>query len=158
MKIEVGDTAPDFTLYSSEKKQITLSDQKGQSIVLLFFPLAFTDTCTKELCSVRDNISWYNSVNAKVFGISVDALHTLAKFKEDQQLNFTLLSDFNKDVSRLYNTIYELFGYNMKGVAKRSAFVIDKDGVIKYAEVLENAGEIPDFSKIQDVLAILNNI
>ena len=152
MKIEVGDTAPDFTLYSSEKKQITLSDQKGQSIVLLFFPLAFTDTCTKELCSVRDNISWYNSVNAKVFGISVDALHTLAKFKEDQQLNFTLLSDFNKDVSRLYNTIYELFGYNMKGVAKRSAFIVDKDGKIAYEEILEDAGQLPNFDKIKEIL------
>lgn len=87
-----------------------------------------------------------------MFGISVDALHTLAKYKEDQQLNFTLLSDFNKDVSRLYESIYEQFGYNMKGVSKRSAFVIDKEGIIQYAEVLENAGEIPDFNKIKIAL------
>lgn len=155
MKIEIGQTAPDFTLYDSEKKQVTLSDLKGQPVLLLFFPLAFTSTCTKELCSVRDNIAWYNHVNARVLGISVDALHTLAKYKEDQQLNFTLLSDFNKDVSRAYNSIYEMFGYNMKGVSKRSAFVIDKDGIVRYAEVLENAGELPDFEAIQKTLTEL---
>ena len=91
-----------------------------------------------------------------MFGISVDALQTLAKFKEDQQLNFTLLSDFNKEVSRAYGSIYEMFGFNMKGVSKRSAFVIDKDGIVRYAEVLENAGEVPDFKKIQDCLKSLN--
>jgi peroxiredoxin len=152
MKIELGQPAPDFTLYASDKTQVTLSQLKGQNVLLLFFPLAFTSTCTKELCSIRDNIGWYNNVNAKVFGISVDALHTLAKYKEDQKLNFTLLSDFNKDVSRLYDTIYEMFGYNMKGVSKRSAFVIDKEGIVRYAEVLENAGLIPDFAAINKTL------
>ena len=156
MKIEVGQSAPDFTLYDSSKKKVTLSEQKGHAVLLLFFPLAFTSTCTKELCAVRDNIAWYNNANAKVFGISVDALHTLAKYKEEQQLNFTLLSDFNKDVSALYGSLYEMFGYNMKGVSKRSAFVIDKDGMVRYAEVLENAGEIPDFEAIKKTLDRLN--
>ncbi len=156
MSIEIGQPAPDFTLYDSEKKKLTLSALKGQPVLLLFFPLAFTSTCTAELCSVRDDLSWYNNVRARVFGISVDALHTLARYKEDQQLNFTLLSDFNKDVSRDYGSLYEQFGYNMKGVSKRSAFVIDKNGIVRYAEVLENAGEIPDFSKIREVLAGLN--
>ena len=156
MKIEIGQPAPDFTLFDSEKKQVTLSDIKGHNVLLLFFPLAFTSTCTKELCSVRDNIAWYNNADAKVFGISVDALHTLAKYKEDQQLNFTLLSDFNKDVSRLYDSIYEIFGYNMKGVSKRSAFVIDKSGIVRYAEVLDNASEVPNFETIQKVLNGLN--
>jgi peroxiredoxin len=156
MKIVVGQAAPDFSLYDSNKKKVTLSENKGQPVLLLFFPLAFTSVCTKELCSIRDNIAWYNAINAKVFGISVDALQTLAKFKEDQQLNFTLLSDFNKDVSRAYDSIYELFGYNMKGVSKRSAFVIDKEGIIQYAEVLENAGEMPDFEQIQKIIAGLD--
>ncbi len=156
MNIEIGQAAPDFTLFDSEKKQVILSEQRGSTTLLLFFPLAFTSTCTAELCSVRDNIGWYNNVNAKIFGISVDALQTLAKYKEDQQLNFTLLSDFNKEVSRAYNSIYEMFGYNMKGVSKRSAFVIDKDGIIRYAEVLENAGEQPNFEAIQQVLKQLN--
>jgi glutaredoxin-dependent peroxiredoxin len=156
MSILVGQPAPDFTLFASDKKQVTLSEQKGQNILLLFFPLAFTSVCTAELCSVRDTISWYNQVNAKVFGISVDALHTLAKFKEDQQLNFTLLSDFNKEVSKAYGSLYEVFGYNMKGVSKRSAFVIDKQGMVQYAEVLDNAGEVPDFTKIRELLERLN--
>ena len=148
MNIEIGQPAPDFTLYDSTKNKITLSDMKGQNVLLLFFPLAFTSTCTAELCSVRDNISFYNNVNAKVFGISVDSLHTLAKYKADQNLNFTLLSDFNKDVSLLYGSLYEKFSYNMKGVSKRSAFVIDKDGIVRYAEVLENASEQPNFKNI----------
>lgn len=156
MSVVTGQSAPDFTLFDSEKKQVTLSDLKGNNVLLLFFPLAFTSVCTTELCSVRDNINWYNNVHAKVFGISVDALQTLAKFKDDQQLNFTLLSDFNKDVSRLYDSIYETFGYNMKGVSKRSAFIIDKEGIVRYAEVLENAGELPNFEAIQEVLKSLN--
>ena len=152
MNIEVGQPAPEFTLYDSTKNKITLSDMKGENVLLLFFPLAFTSTCTAELCSIRDNISFYNNVNAKVFGISVDSLHTLAKYKSDQNLNFTLLSDFNKDVSLLYGSLYEMFGYNMKGVSKRSAFVIDKDGIIRYAEVLENAGEQPNFKNLTLIL------
>jgi len=156
MKIEIGQAAPDFSLYNSEKKQVRLSELKGKNVLLLFFPLAFTSTCTAELCSVRDNISWYNNANATVFGISVDALHTLAKYKEEQQLNFTLLSDFNKDVSTAYGSIYEMFGYNMKGVSKRSAFVIDKEGMVRYAEVLDNAGDLPNFEAIQKILETLN--
>ena len=148
MKLEIGQAAPDFTLYDSTKNKVTLSELRGQNVLLLFFPLAFTSTCTAELCSVRDNISFYNNVNAKVFGISVDSLHTLAKYKADQNLNFTLLSDFNKDVSSLYGSLYEMFGYNMKGVSKRSAFVIDKEGIVRYAEILENAGEQPNFKNI----------
>jgi peroxiredoxin len=152
MKIEIGQTAPDFTLYDSAKNKITLSDLHGQNILLLFFPFAFTGTCTAELCSIRDNISFYNNVNAKVFGISVDSLHTLAKFKAEQNLNFTLLSDFNKDASSLYGSLYEMFGYNMKGVSKRSAFVIDKNGIVRYVEVLENASEQPNFKNITLIL------
>ena len=155
MKIEPGQAAPDFTLFDSTKNKVTLSDLRGQNVLLLFFPLAFTSTCTAELCSVRDNISFYNNVNAKVFGISVDSLHTLAKYKADQNLNFTLLSDFNKEVSSLYGSLYETFGYNMKGVSKRSAFVIDGKGIIRYAEILENAGEQPNFRNITLTLETL---
>lgn len=156
MAIYIGQTAPDFTLYNSEKQKLTLSDLRGKNVLLLFFPLAFTSTCTEELCHMRDNLSWYNDANASVFGISVDALHTLAKYKSDQQFNFTLLSDFNKEVSRMYETIYELWAYNMKGVSKRSAFIIDKEGFIRYAEVLEDASKVPDFEAIRNVLKGLN--
>lgn len=156
MKIEVGQPAPDFTLYDSGKKLVTLSNLKDQNVLLLFFPLAFTSTCTKELCSVRDSIVWYNDAHATVLGISVDSLHTLAKYKEEQKLNFTLLSDFNKDTSTAYGSIYETFGYNMKGVSKRSAFVIDKKGIVQYAEVLENASDVPNFAAIQQTLMKLS--
>ena len=152
MHIQVGQPAPDFTLYDSSKKQITLSEQKENNVLLLFFPFAFSSVCTAELCTMRDNLSLYNKMDAKVFGISVDSLYTLAKFKDDQKLNFTLLSDFNKEVSRMYDSLYEHFSYGMRGVSKRSAFVIDKDGVVQYAEVLENAGAQPDFHAIQEKL------
>lgn len=156
MNIETGKSASDFTLYDSEKKQVTLSDFKGHNVLLLFFPQAFTSVCTKELCEIRDNIAVYNSLDAKVFGISVDSVFTLNKFKEDQHLNFPLLSDFNKQVSGLYDSIYTDWILGMKGVSKRAAFVIDKNGFVQYAEVLENAGEVPDFEKIKNILASLD--
>lgn len=156
MKIEPGQQAPDFSLYDSERKIVTLSGLRGENVLLLFFPAAFSSTCTKELCSVRDNISLFNQVNAKVFGISVDMLYTLAKFKEDQKLNFSLLSDFNKEVSESYGSLYEKFSYGMKGVSKRSAFIIDKNGTVRYAEVLENASDVPDFDAILESLKLLN--
>lgn len=156
MKIETGQKAPDFVLYDSEKNKVGLSDFKGKNVLLLFFPQAFTGTCTKELCSVRDNITDYNNVNAQVLGISVDSIFTLAKYKEEQKLNFPLLSDFNKEVSEDYGSLYDTFVFDMKGVSKRSAFVIDKEGIVKYAQVLENAGDIPDFKAINEVLTTLN--
>lgn len=148
--------APDFSLFDSEKKKVTLSDLKGSNVLLLFFPLAFTSTCTKELCEVRDNISFYNQVNAVVLGISVDSLYSLARYRKDQDLNFALLSDFNKEVSALYGSLYDSFSYNMRGVSKRSAFLVDREGVIQYAEVLENAGQVPQFAEITRILEDLH--
>jgi glutaredoxin-dependent peroxiredoxin len=148
MPILPGQAAPDFTLFDSDKNPVQLSALQGQNVLLLFFPQSFTGVCTKELCSVRDNIALYNKANAKVFGISVDSVFTLGKFKEEQQLNFQLLSDFNKKISEAYDTIYHDWILDMKGVSKRSAFVIDRKGIVQYAEVLESAGDIPDFEKI----------
>lgn len=156
MKIEIGMHAPAFTLFDSEKNHVSLSNFAGQNVLLLFYPQAFTGVCTKELCAVRDNIGQYAQLNAVVLGISVDSVFTLAKFKEEQGYNFPLLSDFNKDVSHKYGSIYENFVFDMKGVSKRSAFVIDKDGIVRYAEVLENAGEMPSFDAIQSTLASLS--
>src|ERR1700749_4895600 len=110
--IQVGQQAPEFSLYDSDKQKVSLSDYKGKNVLLLFFPQAFTGTCTKELCSTRDNIALYNEANAQVFGISVDSIFTLAKYKEEQKLNFPLLSDFNKNVSTEYGTIYETFVFH----------------------------------------------
>lgn len=152
MPLTIGEKAPDFTLYDSDKNKVTLSDHIGSPILLLFFPFAFSKGCTEELCSIRDNYELYNQSKSKVFGISVDSLYTLAKFKADQKLNFTLLSDFNKEVSSLYNALHETFSYEMKGVSKRATFVINKEGVVTYAEVLENAGLQPNFSLINKAI------
>ncbi|MBE7173566.1 MAG: redoxin domain-containing protein [Williamsia sp.] len=151
--MEVGQKAPNFTLYDTEKTQVSLDSLRGKKVVLLFFPLAFTSVCTKELCNVRDNITEYADTNATVLGISVDSVYTLAKFKEEQQLNFPLLSDFNKEVSKKYDALYDNFAFDMKGVSKRAAYVIDTNGVVQYKEVLENAGHVPDFTAIQTTLS-----
>lgn len=152
MSIKKGDKGPLFTLYDSDKQEVNLSDYKGKSVVLLFFPLAFTGVCTDELCSVRDEKKAYDDLNAEVLALSVDSLFTLEQFKKAQGYNFKLLSDFNKEVSRAYGSLYEEFVLGMRGVSKRSAFVIDPTGVVRYAEVLDNAGEIPNFASIKAAL------
>ena len=118
-------------------------------------PQAFTSVCTKELCDVRDDIGRYSNDTAEVFGISVDSVFTLKKYKEEQHYNFPLLSDFNKEVSAAYDTLYAEWILGMKGVSKRSAFVIDKEGIVRYAEVLDSANDVPDFSAISQILADL---
>lgn len=157
MPITKGSQAPDFTLYDSDKTKVSLSDFKGnKNVLLLFFPLAFTSTCTDELCAVRDDIGRYSNANAQVLGISVDSVFTLAKYKEEQSYNFPLLSDFNKEISTAFETIYESFStMNMKGVGKRSAFIIDKEGIVQYAEVLNDAGDLPNFTAISNKLESL---
>jgi peroxiredoxin len=105
---------------------------------------------------VRDNLNVYTSLNAEVVGISVDSIFTLAKFKEEQQYNFPLLSDFNKTVSQAYGAFYEEFVFGMKGVSRRAAFVVDKNGTVQYAEVLESAGDLPNFDAIKEALSGLN--
>ena len=155
MQLSKGQSAPDFTLFNSEKNKVSLADYKGKNLVILFFPQAFTGVCTTELCSVRDNLNVYTSLNAAVVGISVDSIFTLAKFKEEQSYNFPLLSDFNKDVSQTYGSFYDEFVFDMKGVSRRAAFVVDGEGMIQYAEVLESAGDQPNFDAIKATLAEL---
>jgi peroxiredoxin len=152
MSINIGDLAPDFTLKSHQGGELQLSSLKGENVLILFFPFAFSGVCTKELCQTRDDLAFYNSVSAKVIGISVDSHFALAKFAEVNNLEFPLLSDFNKEVMTAYGAIYDDFIGYYKGVAKRSAFVVDKEGVVRYAEVLESAGDIPNFEAIQAVL------
>jgi peroxiredoxin len=156
MATAIGQKAPDFTLYDTDKNKVTLSEQKGNNVLILFFPLAFTSVCTTELCSVRDNIGIYNNAHARVFGISVDSLFTLNKFKTEQQLNFPLLSDFNKAAATAFGVLYETFpAFEMAGVSRRAAFIIDKEGVVRYAEVCATPGDLPNFTAIQETLATL---
>lgn len=153
MKISKGDKAPNFRLQNTKGKKVELYDliESCNKVLLLFFPLAFSSTCTKELCITRDNMKLYNSLDTHVVGISVDSFFALKEYKKSQNLNFTLLSDFNRTASEDYGVLYEDY-YGMAGVSKRSAFVIGADKIVEYVEVLEDAGKLPDFDAICEIL------
>lgn len=157
MALEPGTEAPDFTLQNSEGERVSLTDYTAEkNVVLLFFPLAFSGICTKELCTIRDSMKLYESLNAQVLGISVDSFFTLKEFKKSENLNFPLLSDFNKEVSEKYEALYDDY-YGMKGVSKRAAYIIDTESTIRYTEVLEDSGSLPNFDAIQKSLQELTN-
>lgn len=155
MSVEVGTQAPDFTLPNQEMKPVTLSEQlKRGPVVLAFFPAAFSGTCTAEMCTFRDSASELNAVNAVVVGVSVDTFFALKAWSDAQSLNFSLLSDFNKDVIRQYGVVNpDMIG--LKNIAKRSTFVIDRGGIVRYREVLEDARNEPDYAKVKQALASL---
>jgi peroxiredoxin len=147
MSVDVGSKAPDFTLMNQERQPVTLSQLKGKPVVLAFFPAAFSSVCEKELCTFRDSMTQLNQANAQVLGISTDTFFALKAFHEQQKLTFSLLSDFNKEVIRQYGVFNEdMIG--LKGIAKRAVFVIDKDGVVRHREVLEDARNEPDYQKV----------
>lgn len=151
MSYTIGDQITPFTLQNTEGIQVNIDDYKGRKVVILFFPLAFSSVCTDELCSIRDNMKMYDSLNTDILAISIDSFFSLKAFKASQNYNFTMLSDFNKEVSERFGVLSQDF-FGMKGVAKRSAFVLDEDHTIIHAEILEDAGMIPDFNKIQAAL------
>ncbi len=156
MSLQIGDVAPNFTLRNTSNETVTLSDFKGKSnVVLLFFPAVGTGVCEKELCSTRDSMKDYENLDAQVFGISVDSPFSQKLWVDKHKFNFALLSDFNKEVAPAYGAFYELWlagKWDLKGVAKRAAFVIDKNGLVQYTEVLENAGEEPNYNAVQETL------
>ena len=162
MSLQAGDKAPDFTLksknVSGEVQDISLSDYKGKNVVLLFFPQSFSGKCTEEMCSVSDGLNDYSDLNAEVIAISVDSVFTQEAWGKQNNIKFPLLSDFNEEVIQKYGTRYPDGGFvfDMNGVSKRSAFVIDKEGVIRYAEILESAGDLPNFDKIKETLQSLS--
>jgi len=156
MPLKIGDKAPDFSLLNSNVEKVSLSDFGGKNVVLLFFPLANTGVCTKEMCTFRDELKGYEDLDAQVLGVSVDSPFALQMWAEKNNYNFPLLSDFNKEVSASYDALCDIFApgkLDFKGVAKRSAFVIDKNGNIKYAEVLEDAGNEPSYEAIKKALS-----
>lgn len=155
MSVIKGDKVDNFTLKNTEGKDVSLTSMtKEKKTLLLFMPLAFSGTCTDELCQTRDNMKIYNSLSANVVAISVDSFFTLREFKKTNNLNFELLSDFNKEVSSQFGTLYSDF-YGLKGVSKRAAFIINREGVVEYAEILEDADRLPDFREIIKVLSNL---
>ena len=155
MSIDVGAKAPDFELPNEDREPVKLSEQlKSGPVVLAFFPAAFSSVCTTEMCKFRDSSSELNSVGAKVLGISVDTFFALKAWKDAEQLNFPLLSDFNKTVTAQYDVLNpDMIG--LKGIAKRAVFVIGRDGVVKHREVLEDARNEPDYAAVKQALASL---
>ena len=151
MAVDVGSRAPDFTLMNHDRQPVTLSGQRGRTVVLAFFPAAFSSVCTKELCTFRDSLTRLNQANAQVYGISVDTFFTLKAFRDQQSLTFPLLSDFNKEVIRQYGVFNEdMIG--LKGIAKRAVFVIDPGGVVQHREVLEDARNEPSYDRLFSAL------
>jgi peroxiredoxin len=155
MAVEVGAKAPDFTLTNQDRAQVTLSEElKKGPVVLAFFPAAFSGVCTTEMCTFRDQTSALNKVNAQVLGVSVDTFFSLKAWADQQKLNFPLLSDFNKDVIRQYGVVNpDMIG--LKDIAKRAVFVIDKNGVVRHREVLDDARNQPDYDKVTQALSAL---
>ena len=152
--VDVGTTAPDFTLVDQDRQPVKLSASRGTPVVLAFFPGAFSSTCTKELCTFNGRMDQLNAAHAQVYGISVDTFFTLKAFRDSQHLTFPLLSDFNKDVIRQYGVVNpDMIG--LKDISKRATFVIDRGGVVRHAEVLEDARNEPDYAKVKQTLASL---
>ena len=154
MSVDVGSKAPDFTLTNQDRQPVKLSDQRGKPVVLAFFPAAFSSVCTKELCTFRDSMAQLNAIQAQVYGISVDTFFTLKAFHDQQHYNFPLLSDFNKQAIRDYG-VYNEDMIGLKGIAKRAVFVLDKEGVVRHKEVLDDARNEPNYD---NVLSTLNTI
>lgn len=156
MALKVGDKAPDFTLFNQDGEPVSLSSFKGKNVVVLFFPGANTGVCTKEMCTFRDELKVFENLNAQVLGISVDLHFSLKMFHEKNNYNFPLLSDFNKKVIEKYDVVLNVFvpgKFDYLGVAKRAAFVVDNNGILKYVEVLASPDDEPNYAAIKKVLS-----
>ena len=154
MALKVGDKAPEFTMYDIEKKPRTLKEFSGKKLVLVFYPGAFTGVCTKEVCAFRDSLAVLNSVNAQVVAASTDSPFANRVFAEQNKLNFPVVSDVSKEVSRQYAGLYDQFsgipGYT---AAKRAVFVIDSGGTVKYAWISENPGVEPNYDEVKSAVS-----
>lgn len=163
MSIQIGDKAPDFTLVtktSSGPEVVKLSDEIGKSnIVLLFFPMAFTSVCSQEMCDISKGIGEYEALDAKVFGISGDNPFAQEIWAQKESITIPLLSDYEHSAAKAYGVAYEQFlpeaNLIMGGVSKRSAFVIDKEGIIRHLDVKDHPKDLPDFTVIKEVLGSL---
>jgi peroxiredoxin len=155
MAAEVGSKAPDFTLVNQDREPVKLSEQIGKgSIVLAFFPGAFSGVCTKEMCTLRDSMAQLNGLGAQVYGISTDTFFTLKAWGDQQKLGFPLLSDYNKEAIKAFDVVNpDMVG--LKNIAKRAVIVVDKGGVVRYRESLDDARNEPDYAKLKEALGKL---
>jgi glutaredoxin-dependent peroxiredoxin len=151
--VEIGEKAPDVELIDTERKPFKISDLKGKTAVLAFFPAAFSGTCTKEMCTFRDDLSNFENLGSAVVAISVDSPFSNKSFKTQSNLNFPLLSDYNKNAIKAYGIELPNFA-NMSGytAAKRSVFVLDKDGIIRWKWVSDNPGVEPNYSDVRSAV------
>ena len=158
MALDIGSRAPDFSLAPAPgpgPDRVTLSSFQGkQNVVVLFFPLAFSSTCTDEMCRMAEDYSTWQGLDAEILGVCVDSPFVTQRFAEETKAPFPILSDFNKEAMAAYDVMYDEF-HGMRGVAKRSAFVIDRDGTIRYVWVSEDAGVMPDFDAIREAVEAL---
>src|SRR5688500_18950646 len=155
MPVDTGSKAPDFTLPDQDRQATTLSEQLAKGpVVLAFFPAAFSGVCQKEMCTFRDSMAELSKVNAQVYGVSTDTFFALKAWDDQQKLGFPLLSDYNKDVIRKYGVVNpDMIG--LKDISKRAVFVIDRGGVVRHREVLDDARNEPDYGKVKQALASL---
>ena len=155
MSIAVGSKAPDFTLPDQDRKPVTLSETvKNGPVVLAFFPAAFSSTCQTEMCTFRDSLAELGASKGQVLGVSTDTFFALKAWADQQRLNFPLLSDYNKDVIRSYGVVNaDMIG--MKDIAKRAVFVIDREGMVRHSEVLDDARNEPNYEKVTALVASL---
>jgi glutaredoxin-dependent peroxiredoxin len=153
MAIQVGNKAPDFTLFDTEKKSCALSEFRGKKVVLAFYPGAFTGVCTKEMCALRDTMEKFNGFNTQVVGISVDAPFANKAFATQNNLQFPLLSDYSREVIRQYCGVHDDFA-GLKGytASKRAVFIVDGNGIVKYAWISEDPGIEPEYDAISIAL------
>lgn len=156
MAVEVGQSAPDFTLYDTDRKQRSLNEFKGKNVVLAFFPGAFTGVCTTEACAWRDQIDQFNSLNAQVVGISVDPPFAQKVWSDQNNVNYPFLSDFNRQVVNQYGlTFQNLAGLEGYVAANRAVLVLDKDGVVRYKWVAPNPGTEPNYDEVREAVSQL---
>jgi len=153
MSVTTGNKAPEFSLFDTERKSRSLSEFHGKKVVLAFYPGAFTGVCTKEMCELRDAMAKFNEFNAQVVGISVDSPFANKAFAEQNKLQFPLLRDYSREVSRQYCGVYEEFaglpGYT---ASRRAVYIIDESGIVKYTWVTENPGVEPDYDSVSKAL------
>ena len=151
MAKQVGDTAPDATVFVRPREPVRLRDYQDQPLVLLFFPLAFSGVCTREVCTVAEDYSAWENLGARVVGISVDSPYVNQKFMEACNARFPIVSDFNREATIAYDVVRPDLG-GLKDVSERAAFVIGRDGVIKYAWVGEHPGVFPPLDEIKEAV------
>ncbi|MFM2207114.1 MAG: hypothetical protein RL213_1089 [Bacteroidota bacterium] len=154
--LQVGQPAPNFKLVDIDKNEVTMDHFRGKNLVLFFFPMAWTGVCSKEMCTVQEDFKTYQDLGTQVVGVSVDSHFALKRFKEDNKIEYPLLSDFNKQAIKDYDIVQEAFAGVYTNVSRRATFVIDKDGIVRYTQVLPSPGDFPDMDAIKGAVKALN--